>query len=157
MNWIVKSRVDSRSNPLTKRGGVSEPTAAASAADFSIGEMARRVGLSVHALRFYEREGIMVNPVRRGHGGQRRYTEADVDWLTVCLLLRASGMSIPDIRHYTDLVRDGEGNEQARLALLRQHRTRVHEQLAELERCLDLIEFKIGVYEDIIEATGSQS
>ena len=33
--------------------------------DMSIGELAARTGLSVHTLRFYEREGLMVYPVRR--------------------------------------------------------------------------------------------
>jgi len=45
----------------------------------SIGEVAERTGLSVHALRFYEREGLLVGPVRRTAGGRRRYTGLDVD------------------------------------------------------------------------------
>ncbi|WP_208630234.1 MerR family DNA-binding transcriptional regulator, partial [Amycolatopsis kentuckyensis] len=41
-----------------------------------IGEVAERTGLSVHALRFYEREGLLVGPVPRTVGGRRRYTTA---------------------------------------------------------------------------------
>jgi len=44
----------------------------------SIGEVADRTGLSVHALRFYEREGLIANPVRRGPNGHRVYTEQDL-------------------------------------------------------------------------------
>ncbi|MET8630680.1 MerR family DNA-binding transcriptional regulator [Kitasatospora sp. NPDC004669] len=33
------------------------------------GEVAARTGLSMDNLRFYEREGILANPVRRGAGG----------------------------------------------------------------------------------------
>ncbi|MEV5707920.1 MerR family transcriptional regulator [Actinoallomurus sp. NPDC052274] len=90
-----------------------------SASLLSIGQVAERTGLSVHALRFYEREGVLVDPVRRGPAGRRVYSENDVEWLTVCIILRASGMPLPAIRRYTELVREGDGNEEERLALLR--------------------------------------
>jgi DNA-binding transcriptional MerR regulator len=123
-------------------GGVSETTL------LSIGEVAERTGLSVHTLRFYEREGIFANPVRRAPGGRRAYTEDDVDWLTVCTVLRASGMPLPDIRRYAELVREGAGNEEERLTLMLRHRERVTGQLDQLTRCMDLITYKVSVYED---------
>ena len=73
----------------------------------SIGQVADRTGLSVHALRFYEREGILPNPVRRDPGGRRVYSEDDLEWLDLCIMLRSSGMPLPAIRQYTDLVRQG--------------------------------------------------
>lgn len=117
----------------------------------SIGQVAERTGLSVHALRFYEREGILATPVRRGTGGRRVYDEQDVDWLTVCIVLRASGMPIPAIRHYTELVREGVGNEEERIALLLRHREDVQAQIGRLTECLDLIRYKIGLYEDHLD------
>ncbi len=118
--------------------------------ELSIGEVAERTGLSVHALRFYEREGILANPVRRAAGGRRLYSEDDVEWLRLCILLRASGMPLPLIRRYTELVRQGAGNEQERLALLRQHEEQVVDQIAELNRCLDVIRYKVAKYEDYL-------
>ena len=117
----------------------------------SIGEAAERTGLSVHTLRFYEREGLLAGPIQRDPGGRRVYRQDDVDWLTVCVILRASGMPLPAIRRYTGLVRAGAGNEADRLALLREHRERVVNQMGQLRRCLDLINFKVGVYEDVLE------
>ncbi|MEV6594171.1 MerR family transcriptional regulator [Streptomyces acidicola] len=117
----------------------------------SIGQVAERTGLSVHALRFYEREGLFVNPVRRGPGGRRVYSEDDVDWLTVCIILRASGMPLPALRRYTDLVREGAGNEEERLTLMREHHEHVTTQIGRLTQSLDLIRFKVGVYEDLVD------
>ncbi|MFJ2029549.1 MerR family transcriptional regulator [Streptosporangium sp. NPDC087985] len=117
----------------------------------SIGQVAERTGLSVHALRFYEREGILANPVRRGPGGRRFYSEDDVEWLRLCIILRASGMPLPAIRQYTELVRQGSGTEEERLTLLRRHRENVIAQIDKLTHCLDLITFKVGVYEDHLE------
>ena len=117
----------------------------------SIGEVAHRFGLSVHALRFYEREGLMAGPVQRGPGGWRVYTEDDIEWLEVCLILRGSGMPLPAIRRYTEMVREGMGNERERRDLLAGHREDVLAQITALHRCLDLVNFKIGVYDDLLD------
>src|SRR5262245_45214987 len=114
----------------------------------SIGQTAARTGLSVHTLRFYEREGLFASPVHRASGGRRRYSEWDVEWLDVCTRLRASGMPLSAIRDYACLVREGDGNEEERLKLLRAHRQQVQAQIADLTECLGLITYKIRLYED---------
>jgi DNA-binding transcriptional MerR regulator len=113
----------------------------------SIGQVAERTGMSVHALRFYEREGIL-HPVRRGSGGRRVYSDEDVEWLAVCSSLRASGMPLAAIRRYAELVRQGPGNEKDRLTLLLQHQQHVTSQIGQLSECLDMIRYKVGVYEE---------
>jgi len=63
-------------------------------AGLSIGQVAERTGLSVHTLRFYEKQGIFLSPPRRDSGGRRVYTEDDVDWLTLCTILRGLRVSL---------------------------------------------------------------
>jgi len=113
-----------------------------------IGEVAVRTGLSVHALRFYEREGLLATPVYRDAGGRRVYSEWDLEWLELCTKLRESGMPVAAIRRYAELVREGDGNEKDRLGLLREHRDRIVVQLTALRACLDVITFKVALYED---------
>jgi DNA-binding transcriptional MerR regulator len=116
--------------------------------ELTIGDVARETGLSVHALRYYEREGLMLSQhVPRGSGGHRRYSEQDVRWLGICTRLRKSGMPLAKIRRFAELVREGPGNEPERLELLREHQRQVEGQLAELEECLRIITRKVGVYE----------
>ncbi|MFI1920071.1 MerR family transcriptional regulator [Nocardia sp. NPDC020380] len=125
--------------------------------DMSIGEVSRQTGLGVHTLRYYEREGLMLSQnVMRGTGGHRRYSRQDVFWLRMCIKLRASGMPLAQIRRYVELVREGPGNEQPRLELLRAQQTRVEHQLAELQECLRVINRKIGIYEQHV-AVGTAS
>jgi DNA-binding transcriptional MerR regulator len=117
-------------------------------ATLGIGDVAERTGLSVHALRFYEREGLMLSQhVTRGTGGHRRYTPMDVKWLVLCIKLRSSGMPLAQIRRYAGLVREGPGNEPERLDLLREQQARVEHQLADLQECLQIITRKVGIYE----------
>jgi DNA-binding transcriptional MerR regulator len=116
--------------------------------ELSIGDVARGTGLSVHALRFYEKEGLLVSQqVARGTGGHRRYSPDDVYWLRICIKLRSSGMPLAKIRRLAELVREGPGNEHERLELLREQQRHVEDQLAELEECLRIISRKVGVYE----------
>jgi DNA-binding transcriptional MerR regulator len=72
-----------------------------------------------------------VHPVGRGVSGHRRYGEHDLEWIVLVTRLRATGMPIRDVRRYTDLVRQGDGTDRARVELLRAHRERVLARLAE--------------------------
>lgn len=115
--------------------------------DYSIGEVAEAVGLSVHALRFYEREGLLIEPVERTASGRRRYSQTNVDWLRICTRLRESQMPLADLKRFAALVRTGPGNESERLALLDAHRARVDAQMQALEQARDIITWKTQVYE----------
>ena len=118
----------------------------------SIAEAARRTGVSVHTLRYYERAGLVVTAVDRTSGGRRRYHQLDLDWIVICTRLRATGMPIRTIRRYAELVSAGPGNEQERLALLEAHRAEVTAKLAELQENLKLIDHKIDVYQGRLAA-----
>jgi DNA-binding transcriptional MerR regulator len=118
----------------------------------SIAEAARRTGVSVHTLRYYERAGLVVTEVDRTAGGRRRYHQLDLDWITVCTRLRATGMPIRTIRRYAELVAAGHGNERERLELMQTHRADVLAKLDELQENLQLIDHKIDVYRGRMEA-----
>lgn len=122
----------------------------------SISQVSGRTGLSVHTLRYYEREGLFASRVARSGGGQRSYSSADVEWLRVCARLRQSGMPVTEIRRYAELVAAGPGNEANRLRLLQTHQSRVQAQLVELTTCLDVISAKAAFYADHL-ASGSAS
>ena len=125
---------------------VSGPARPDPRAGLSIAEAARRTGVSVHTLRYYERAGLVVTAVDRTAGGRRRYHQLDLDWIVICTRLRATGMPIRTIRRYAELVSAGPGNEQERLALLEAHRAEVTARLARTREHLKLIDHKIDVY-----------
>jgi DNA-binding transcriptional MerR regulator len=116
-------------------------------AGLSIGTVAEATGISVHALRFFEREGLFLRSIPRSDGGHRVYEQADVDWLLLCNRLRESGMPIATIRRFAELVRAGAGNEQDRLALLQEHERLVRAEIVQLTACLDVIHGKVATYE----------
>ena len=113
----------------------------------SIADAAAVSGLTAHTLRYYERDGLMLDSVGRAPSGHRRYTERDLTWIRLITRLRSTGMPIREIRAYAALVRAGDGNEAERLALLRAHRERVLARLVEVRENLEAIEFKVDLYE----------
>ncbi|NUW43437.1 MerR family transcriptional regulator [Nonomuraea rhodomycinica] len=121
------------------------------AASLSIGDVAAATGLSVHALRFFEREGLFLRGIPRSAGGHRLYDAADVEWLLLCNRLRESGMPIATLKRFAALVRSGPGNEPERLELLREHERGVRARIAELTACLEVIHGKVTVYERHVE------
>jgi DNA-binding transcriptional MerR regulator len=121
-------------------------------AGLSIAEAARRTGVSAHTLRYYERAGLVVTPVDRTHSGRRRYHRLDLEWITICTKLRATGMPIKEIRRYAELVTAGRGNEIERLDLLESHRDNLLAGMAELQENLRLISRKIDVYRSRLAA-----
>jgi DNA-binding transcriptional MerR regulator len=117
------------------------------APELTVAEAARAGGVSAHTLRYYERAGLL-SPIERNGSGHRRFTPEDIEWVIVCTRLRATGMPIRRIREYAELVWAGEGNERERLEIMEAHREQVLERLAEIQRHLELVDFKIGLYRE---------
>jgi DNA-binding transcriptional MerR regulator len=111
---------------------------------WSIGEAAAKCGLSPHTLRWYERIGL-VGPVAKGGDGRRRYSDADLDWLSLITRLRETGMPVSDMQRYAELVRSGAG-EAERLELLKRHRAEVRRALAAQRETLKVLDSKIDTY-----------
>lgn len=61
----------------------------------TIGDLARRTGLSVSAIRFYEEKGL-VEPFRTA-GNQRRYLRSDIRRLSFVLIAQRLGLSLEEI------------------------------------------------------------
>ena len=113
----------------------------------TVAEAAAEAGVSAHTLRYYERAGLLAR-VERDGAGHRDFTDEDIEWVVMVTRLRATGMPIRAIREYAELVRAGEGNEAERLALLEAHRERVVAQLEAIQRNLELVDYKIGLYRE---------
>ncbi len=111
----------------------------------AIGDAARAVGLSVDTLRYYEKEGLLLDPAPRDGGGRRRYGPHDVAWLAGLVMLRETGMSIADVRVMADLSRRA-GTEAERLVVLERPRARVLAALERTRRHLAALDAKIASY-----------
>lgn len=113
---------------------------------YSIAQAAERSGFSIDTLRYYERIGL-VDPPARDAGGRRTYSDEDLVWLEFLTKLRTTGMPIRMMREYAQLRHRGMGSAGRRKQILVDHRTTVLERIAELQACLDVLNYKIANYE----------
>jgi Predicted transcriptional regulators len=112
--------------------------------EYSIGEFSRMTGLGVHALRYYEKEGL-ISPSRR-ENGRRCYIEGDLTWLAFIKRLKDTGMPIREIRRYAQLRAQGESTLETRMEMLAQHRAALQEEMAAMQEHLAKLDDKIDYY-----------
>ncbi|RNJ61884.1 MAG: redox-sensitive transcriptional activator SoxR [Porphyrobacter sp. IPPAS B-1204] len=109
----------------------------------TIGEVARRTGLSVSAVRFYEDQNL-IEPVRTA-GNQRRFLRSDIRRLSFILIAQRLGLTLTEIaaelgklpHGRTPTAKDWE-------AISAAIRVRLDERIAELTRTRDRLDGCIG-------------
>lgn len=100
-----------------------------------IREMAERVHLSEDTLRYYEKIGLLAH-VPRDAGGHRVYSSREIKEIEQIMYLKASGLSLIDIRQYLELTQSGkEGKEQQHILLLATQKTLLRK-MEDLEQAL---------------------
>lgn len=98
-----------------------------------IGELAKRTGVSVRALRYYEDQGLLTP--ERSESGQRHYSENAADRVQLIQHLYAAGISSASIREMLPCVVTGVASPHV-LTKLHAHRSSVVRQIEDLRETL---------------------
>ena len=117
----------------------------------TIQQVASATGLSVHTLRYYERNGL-IEPIERAANGHRRYSAQNIAWIEFLTRLRTTGMPIRQMQQFAALVREKPDEVQGRRILLEIHRSAVQKRLDELSHHLAVIDWKIQHYQELEKA-----
>ena len=118
---------------------------------YSIQEVSKKTGLTAHTLRYYEKEGLL-SGVERTQGGFRQYTDEDLERLGLICCLKNTGMSIQEIARFVQLTHEGDHTLEERVKLLRTHRERVLERMAEMQKHLDKVTWKLNFFSEKLRA-----
>ena len=100
---------------------------------WKVGELARRTGLSVRALRYYDEIGLL-SPSCRTEGGHRLYAAGDVVRLQRIKSLRALGFTLREVREYLD------GSDAPLELVIQLHLARLKERIELQRRLCDRLE-----------------
>jgi len=111
-----------------------------------ITEAAECTGLSISTIRYYERLGICPL-IQRGTDGKRRFCTNDIDWLLLLASLRATGMSLSDMRAFARLYASGDETIVQRKSALLEHRKSLEDKQLELDRCRSILDRKLKIYD----------
>lgn len=113
---------------------------------YTVGEMAKRIGVAPSTLRYYDKEGLLPF-VERSKGGIRVFKESDYEWLQVIECLKKTGMQLKDIRAFIWMAMEGDFTIDERLQLIVKQREAVERQIADLQETLAMLDFKKWYYE----------
>lgn len=102
--------------------------------NLTIGQLAKRAGVSRATVLYYEEAGLLA-PASRSPAGYRRYGEAELHRLGAIRAYRATGMPVAAIAHMLD-GGDGRAPVRQRLDEISRDIARLHEQQAVLIRLL---------------------
>lgn len=97
-----------------------------------IGDLARRTGVDVQTVRYYEREGLLSVPARTP-AGYRAYGPQDLERLYFVRHCRSLDMPLADIRRLLSLATDSSVSCEQVNALVDAHLERVQAKRAALE------------------------
>jgi len=109
----------------------------------TIGDLARRTGLSVSAIRFYESKGL-IEPMRSG-GNQRKFFRSDIRRVSFILIAQKIGLTISEIG--TELSRLPHGRTPTQRdwrRISRQLKARLDTQITQLQQTRQNLDSCIG-------------
>lgn len=112
----------------------------------TIAEVSKKYDISADTLRYYERIGLLP-PVPRNKSGIRNYDEESCAWIELMKCMRAAGVQIEALIEYVALFRRGDETLDARKAILIEQRAQLAARMADMQRSLDRLDYKISMYE----------
>lgn len=105
---------------------------------YSIGEVAEKMGLSIHTLRYYDKIGILPL-VERSENGRRMFTDKDLIMLNTIECLKKTGMQLKDIKQYIDWCAEGASTTKQRFDLFAERKRLWKMKLPSCKRHLRLL------------------
>ncbi|HAC48978.1 redox-sensitive transcriptional activator SoxR [Sulfitobacter sp. HI0082] len=109
----------------------------------SIGALAKRTGLAVSAIRYYEAQGLIA-PWRNA-GGQRRFDRADLRRLSFVMIAQQFGFTLPQIKAELDRLPGGRTPTKADWTRISEgFRAALDARIATLNRLRDNLDGCIG-------------
>lgn len=116
---------------------------------YTIGQVSEMFGLPISTLRYYDKEGLFPEIKRKAN--IRIFDESELEALRLIECLKASGLAIKDIKQFMDWTKEGPSSYKKRKELFESRKKVVEEEMKNLKKTLDMLEFKCWYYEMAIK------
>ena len=117
---------------------------------YTIKEVAEKMDVSEHTLRFWAKSGFFPF-VKRNENNIRMFSEDDLNWVKIVKCLRSVGTENKAIKKYIDLCIVGDSTISERYKIIQATKQKALQQMEELKKQLDLLDFKEKFYQNLIE------
>lgn len=116
---------------------------------YTIGQISTLFNLPISTLRYYDKEGLFPNLVRKGN--IRLFSDNDIEALHLIECLKQTGLEIKDIKRFMNLVKEGSSTYKERKEIIETQKLKVEENIKQMEKNLALLKFKCWYYETAIK------
>ena len=117
---------------------------------YTIKEVAEKMDVSEHTLRFWAKSGFFPF-VKRNENNIRLFSDDDLGWVKIVKCLRSVGTENKAIKKYIDLCIIGDSTIQERYEIIRSTKQKALKQLQELNQQLELLNYKENFYQNLIK------
>lgn len=113
--------------------------------NYTIGEISKEVNIPVSTLRYYDKKGL-IPFVERTDGNIRIFDDTAIEGLKMLKCLKTTGMELNDIKTFFDWCKIGDQTIEKRYDLFIKQKEETERQIAELQKALKLINYKVEYY-----------
>ncbi len=117
---------------------------------FTIKEVAQKLDVSEHTLRFWAKNGLFPF-ITRDANNIRLFADSDLEWVKLVKCLRGVGTENRAVKRYVDLCMLGDSTIRERYEIIKDTKAKAEEQFAELTKQLELLNYKEKYYQELIE------
>ena len=105
---------------------------------YTIKDAARIMNVPASTIRYYDKEGLLPF-IERQESGCRVFSEKNMEALRIIDCLKKTGMSIKEIRQFSQWLEQGDASLRQRYEMFLERRRVVEEQMAKLQEVLNTI------------------
>ncbi len=117
---------------------------------YTIKEVADKMDISEHTLRFWAKSGFFPF-LTRNDNNVRMFSENDLNWVRIVKCLRSVGTQTKDVKRYIDLCIIGDSTIKERYQIILDTKAKALEQMDELKKQLELLDYKENFYKNLIK------
>lgn len=117
---------------------------------YTIKEVAEKMDISEHTLRFWAKSGFFPL-VKRNQNNIRQFSDNDLEWVKIVKCLRSVGTENKAIKRYIDLCIVGDSTIEERYKIILDTKEKALMQMDELKKQLAILEYKENFYKNLIK------
>ena len=117
---------------------------------YTIKEVAEKMDVSEHTLRFWAKSGFFPF-IKRDANNIRQFSESDLEWVRIVKCLRSVGTENKAIKRYIDLCIVGDSTIQERYEIIQATKNKAQHQMEDLKKQLALLDYKEKFYQNLIK------
>ncbi len=118
---------------------------------YTIKEVAEKMEVSEHTLRFWAKSGFFPF-IKRNKNNIRMFSDSDLEWVKIVKCLRYVGTENKAIKKYIDLCVKGDSTIKERYEIIKATKKNALNQMKELKKQLEMLDYKENYYINLMKS-----